>query len=72
MDESEKYPVKTDTAVNASSPPPYGETRAHKANLATRMIDSFRRDPNRTITRAGVVGANGKVCRVLAFSPTGG
>lgn len=63
---------------NSGSPQPspyVGETTSAKRSLKTRMFDSFKRDPNATVTKPGAVGADGKVfdvesaARATAESP---
>lgn len=63
---------------NSGSPPPapyVGETTPAKRSFQTRMWDSFKRDPNATVTKPGAVGADGKVfdvesaARATAESP---
>ncbi len=46
----------------SSSPAAYvGELTPAKRSFKTRMWDSFKRDPNATVTKPGAVGADGKV-----------
>ena len=47
-----------------SSPAPAvyeGDLRPAKLGILQRVWDSFKRDPNATVTRPGAVGADGKV-----------
>ncbi|KAJ4344814.1 histidine permease [Didymosphaeria variabile] len=39
----------------------YGESSIHKDGLGRRVLDSFKRDPNVTMTPKGSVGSDGKV-----------
>jgi len=41
--------------------PEYGQQADHNRSLTTRLIDSFRRDPNAHATPKGAVGADGRV-----------
>lgn len=41
--------------------PKYHDAPLVKPSFGTRMVDSFRRDPNLKVNAKGVVGANGKV-----------
>ena len=41
--------------------PIYDDTVAPRASVPRRIINSFRRDPDSTITPSGVIGANGAV-----------
>ena len=61
---------------DASSPPPmYGEAGNVRASMMTRVLDSFKRDPNAHVTAKGAVGADGNVfdsegaARATAESP---
>lgn len=75
----EKDYATKETGTNSSgSPTPAayeGESSAAKRSLGARFIDSFRRDPNATVTRPGAVGADGRVfdvegaARATADSP---
>jgi yeast amino acid transporter len=58
------YEAKDAGTSSSGSPPPAayeGETTTAKRPLKTRMWDSFKRDPNATVTKPGAVGADGKV-----------
>lgn len=50
----------TDLSV-PSNPPAYGESEPAKVSVTSRVIDSFKRDPNAHVTKRGQVGADGKV-----------
>ena len=72
------YAAKETATKSSGSPPPApyeGETTPAKRSAKTRLLDSFKRDPNMTITRPGVVGADGRVfdvesaARATAESP---
>ncbi|KAJ4301194.1 histidine permease [Kalmusia sp. IMI 367209] len=39
----------------------YGESSTHRDGLGRRVMDSFKRDPNTTMTPKGTVGTDGKV-----------
>jgi yeast amino acid transporter len=75
----EKYEAnQAGTSSSGSTPPPAayaGESIPAKRSLKTRMWDSFKRDPNATVTKPGAVGADGKVfdvesaARATADSP---
>lgn len=75
----EKNPVKGLAGSQTSgSPQPaayVGETTPAKRSFQTRMFDSFKRDPNLTVTKPGALGADGKVfdlesaARATAESP---
>jgi len=41
--------------------PNYEETTEVRHSYGRRILDSFKRDPNLTVTPKGVVGANGRV-----------
>jgi yeast amino acid transporter len=61
----EKYQAKDAAGTpSSSSPPPApysGESTPAKSSFQTRIWDSFKRDPNATVTKPGAVGADGKV-----------
>ena len=63
MEDSEKHLGKHDSYTHSSSPdiPEYGEAADHTAPWTTRIIDSFRRDPNAHATPKGSIGADGRV-----------
>ena len=70
MDEAEKGEYGANSIKDsAPSPiysgnggePSYEETTEVRQGLGRRMWDSFKRDPNLTVTPKGVVGANGHV-----------
>lgn len=69
MDYSEKATMKMDYSPHGSglgSPddvelPEYGEHVAQKPKWTTRVVDSFKRDPNAHATPKAVVGADGRV-----------
>jgi len=74
----EKYQAKDSGSPHSGStlPATYeGESTVAKPSLTTRFVDSFRRDPNTTVTKPGTVGADGKVfdvesaARATAESP---
>jgi yeast amino acid transporter len=65
----EKYGDRYAATSSSGSPPPAPyerESTAARASLKARIWDSFKRDPNATVTRAGAVGADGKVFDVEA------
>lgn len=41
--------------------PSYEETTVLRQNIAQRLINSFRQDPNLTVTPKGAIGADGRV-----------
>ncbi|KAI9695119.1 MAG: glyceraldehyde-3-phosphate dehydrogenase 1 [Bogoriella megaspora] len=43
------------------TPSGYGETARPKQSFARDFFDSFKRDPNQSVTPKGIVGANGRV-----------
>lgn len=48
-------------AISPEEPPPsYGETEP-AGSFRQRFVDSFKRDPNAHVTRAGQIGADGSV-----------
>lgn len=53
-------------STDAPAPPAYGESEPANLSWSQRFIDSFKRNPNAHVTKAGVVGANGKVFDVEA------
>lgn len=54
--------MKSEYSPQASpSLPEYGESSDHKAAWTTRLVDSFKRDPNAHATPKGTVGADGRV-----------
>jgi hypothetical protein len=61
----EKNLESKDNSIGTDSNPPinpdYGESEPAKASLPRRVIDSFKRDPNAHVTKAGQVGADGQV-----------
>ncbi len=61
----EKDYATKETGTNSSgSPPPAayeGESSPTKRSFGARFVDSFKRDPNATITKPGAVGADGRV-----------
>lgn len=60
----EKYQNKDAGTPSSGSPPPaayVGESTPAKRSMKTRIWDSFKRDPNATVTKPGAVGADGKV-----------
>lgn len=62
MSDVEKHAVNdsyspSGSAANAE----YGTTEPHRDGVWTRMVDSFKRDPNAHATPKGTVGANGRV-----------
>lgn len=60
----EKYGDRDAATSSSGSPPPAPherESTAARGSLKARIWDSFKRDPNATVTRAGAVGADGKV-----------
>lgn len=64
--DGEKIPIEKgagEHSPDSASPPPplYGETKTTKGTLMSRMVDSFKRDPNQNVTPAGAVGADGHV-----------
>jgi yeast amino acid transporter len=74
----EKYQAKDSGSPHSGStqPAPYeGESTPAKRSFTTRFVDSFKRDPNATVTKPGTVGADGKVfdvesaARATAESP---
>lgn len=46
--------------ISSEEPPSYGETQP-TGSFRQRFIDSFKRDPNAHVTKAGQVGADGNV-----------
>lgn len=61
MEDSEKS-IKADYSPRSSSTlPEYGETTVHKGTWSTRLVDSFKRDPNAHATPKSAVGADGRV-----------
>ncbi|KAF5014856.1 hypothetical protein F66182_14018, partial [Fusarium sp. NRRL 66182] len=46
--------------ISSEEPPSYGETQP-AGSFRQRFIDSFKRDPNAHVTKAGQVGADGNV-----------
>ena len=74
----EKYGAKQGGDSLSGSPPPVayeGESAPAKQSITTRFWDSFKRDPNASVTKPGAVGADGKVfdvesaARATAQSP---
>lgn len=65
MDEAEKDYIKDTTSSpsynGTHGEPSYEETTVIHQSIGRRIIDSFKRDPNLTVTPRGVVGANGRV-----------
>ena len=65
MDDAEKaFGGKHDSFSTNGHPseiPQYGDMAPHKSTFASRIIDSFKRDPNAHATPKGAVGADGKV-----------
>lgn len=47
--------------ARSSTEPPYEEALELNESLARKFWDSFKRDPNTTVTPKGVVGGNGRV-----------
>ncbi|PCH05908.1 Amino acid/polyamine transporter I [Penicillium occitanis (nom. inval.)] len=47
-------------AISSEEPPSYGETQP-AGSFRQRFMDSFKRDPNAHVTKAGQVGADGNV-----------
>jgi amino acid transporter len=39
----------------------YGESSVHRDGIAMRVLDSFKRDPNSSMTPKGALGADGTV-----------
>lgn len=60
--DSKEGPISTD----APAGPVHGESEPANLSWSQRFIDSFKRNPNARVTKAGVVGANGKVFDVEA------
>jgi hypothetical protein len=55
-------PEKTTGASDSSPPPPmYGEAGNVRRSYMTRIVDSFKRDPNAHVMAKVAVGADGKV-----------
>jgi hypothetical protein len=50
-----------DYSSNGGGEPNYEETTEVQQGYGRRVCDSFKRDPNLTVTPKGVVGANGRV-----------
>jgi amino acid transporter len=48
-------------STSAGGEPNYEETTIIQQNFGRRLFDSFKRDPRRTATPIGVIGANGRV-----------
>lgn len=62
-----EIPTKADYSPNGSGDlPEYGHHEASHAPWTRRFVDSFKRDPNASVTPAGTVGADGKVYDVDA------
>jgi len=62
MEDSEKVAHTSDYSPNGSGElPEYGHQSEHKRSWTTRVVDSFKKDPNAHATPAGAVGADGKV-----------
>ncbi|USW57710.1 hypothetical protein Slin15195_G110290 [Septoria linicola] len=63
MDGPDEKQMKTEYSPSEGSPglPEYGEQVAHKSKWSTRIVDSFKRDPNAHATPRGTVGADGRV-----------
>lgn len=65
MEDAEKahgYSKGGEYSPNGSDgPPEYGHQEERHQPLTRRFIDSFKRDPNASVTPAGTVGADGKV-----------
>ena len=62
MEDSEKVAHTSDYSPNGSGElPEYGTQQEHKRSWGTRIIDSFKKDPNAHATPPGTVGADGKV-----------
>lgn len=57
------YPLgKARSSDTSSAPAAYeGDLMNHRDGLGKRIWDSFKRDPNASITRPGAIGADGKV-----------
>ena len=52
---------ETSGEVLDSPPPAYGTSTSANQSFAKRLVDSFKRDPNQTVTPEGAVGADGRV-----------
>jgi amino acid transporter len=57
----DSVPSPTYSGHATSGEPNYEETTELHQSIPRRIIDSFKRDPNLTVTPKGVVGANGRV-----------
>lgn len=59
---SEKAMARQHYSPSASSDlPHYGEPADRRRRIGTRIVDSFRRDPNAHATPKGAIGADGNV-----------
>lgn len=57
---SAEKPYGASEDVFSSAPPEYGTSAGVHQSLGRRFIDSFKRDPNQSVTPKGVVGADGR------------
>lgn len=55
----EKKLEETTVQAGSDAPPSYGQSTPTKASISQRILDSFKRDPNHTITGQGQEGADG-------------
>lgn len=51
---------KSEPTGPPDSPTAYGDAEPAKQSIPRRVIDSFKRDPNATVTGGGSQGADGK------------
>jgi len=57
----DKDPPPSPDYSSGGNEPSYEETTEVQHGYCRRVLDSFKRDPNRTMTPKGAVGANGRV-----------
>lgn len=56
--EEKKFEENT-VRAGSDAPPSYGQSTSTKASISQRILDSFKRDPNHTITGENQQGADG-------------
>lgn len=56
--EEKKFEGNT-VRADSDTPPSYGQSTSTKASISQRILDSFKRDPNHTITGQDQQGADG-------------
>ena len=61
VDDDDQYGTEKSFGRNSQASAYYGESSVQRDGIGRRVLDSFRRDPNNSMTPKGTVCADGKV-----------